>query len=101
MTGWLIRIMRRAGCSASALCVLCLPLLAGCPQQSSTRIDDLGASRSAYDWQLPAAIPLPREPADNPMSEAKFELGRHLFYDTRLSANGNISCASCHHQDKA
>lgn len=94
-------IIRRGGHWLSALCVFCLPLLAGCPQQSETRIDDQGASRSAYNWQLPAGIPLPREPASNPLSEEKFELGRHLFYDARLSANGNISCASCHHQDKA
>ncbi len=28
-------------------------------------------------------------------------LGRVLFYDTRLSVNNSVSCASCHHQDKA
>lgn len=35
------------------------------------------------------------------MTEAKVELGRHLFYDTRLSVNGKQSCASCHDQAKA
>ncbi|MCU0445162.1 MAG: cytochrome-c peroxidase [Microscillaceae bacterium] len=35
-------------------------------------------------------------PADNPMSEAGVELGRHLFYDVRLSRNDSISCATCH-----
>jgi cytochrome c peroxidase len=35
------------------------------------------------------------------MSEAKVELGRHLFYDRRLSGNGTQACASCHHPDKA
>ena len=35
------------------------------------------------------------------MTEEKFQLGRHLFYDTRLSSNGTVSCASCHEQDKA
>ena len=81
--------------------VLGCTLLSGCPEQSETRIDDQGASYSAYDWQLPEGIPLPREPANNPMTEEKFQLGRHLFYDARLSMNGTISCASCHHQDKA
>lgn len=76
-------------------------LLGGCLSDSQTLTDDQGARLSAYDWQLPSHIPLPREPADNPMTEEKFQLGRHLFYDTRLSANNNISCASCHHQDKA
>ncbi|MEX8496643.1 MbnH family di-heme enzyme, partial [Leptothrix ochracea] len=37
-------------------------------------------------------------PADNPMSEAKFQLGRRLFYDKRLSGNGTMACASCHLQ---
>jgi cytochrome c peroxidase len=35
-------------------------------------------------------------PADNPFSEAKVELGRHLFYDTRMSTDGKTSCGSCH-----
>ena len=34
----------------------------------------------------------------NPLSEAKIELGRKLFYDPILSRNGSISCASCHSQ---
>ena len=32
------------------------------------------------------------------MSADKVELGRHLFYDKRLSFNGRSSCASCHQQ---
>jgi cytochrome c peroxidase len=35
------------------------------------------------------------------MSAAKVELGRHLFYDTRLSGNQTQSCASCHLQEFA
>jgi cytochrome c peroxidase len=35
------------------------------------------------------------------MSAAKVDLGRHLFYDLRLSGNGQQSCATCHQQDKA
>jgi cytochrome c peroxidase len=35
-------------------------------------------------------------PADNPMTAAKVELGRHLYYDTRLSGDGNRSCYACH-----
>jgi cytochrome c peroxidase len=40
-------------------------------------------------------------PDDNPQSADKIELGRLLFNDKRLSANGTISCESCHHPDKA
>src|SRR5438309_9703904 len=35
-------------------------------------------------------------PADNPYSPQKAELGRLLYFDTRLSADGALSCASCH-----
>src|SRR5204863_3988296 len=36
-------------------------------------------------------------PADNPYSKEKVELGRLLYFDRRLSADGTVSCASCHH----
>lgn len=55
----------------------------------------------AWDWGLPPGIPAPRVPADNPMNEAKVELGRRLFYDVRLSANRTQSCGSCHAQERA
>lgn len=54
-----------------------------------------------YDWGLPAGFPKPQIPEDNPMTAAKVELGRHLFYDPRLSGNGAQSCAGCHRQELA
>jgi cytochrome c peroxidase len=54
-----------------------------------------------YVWHLPAGIPAPRIPKDNPLSAAKVELGRRLFYDTRLSGNQSYSCGSCHQQARA
>ena len=38
-------------------------------------------------------------PADNPITRAKIELGRQLFFDTRLSSDNTVSCASCHHPE--
>jgi cytochrome c peroxidase len=35
----------------------------------------------------------------NPLTRAKIELGRQLFFDPRLSQDASISCASCHHPD--
>lgn len=32
----------------------------------------------------------------NPLTRAKVELGRQLYFDTRLSADSTVSCASCH-----
>ena len=47
---------------------------------------------------LPAGYAPPPAPASNPLTAAKIELGRHLFYEKRLSANGTQSCGSCHQQ---
>ena len=52
-------------------------------------------------WSVPLSFPLPRVPADNPLTPAKVELGRYLFYDQRMSGNGTQSCATCHQQEHA
>lgn len=54
-----------------------------------------------YVFDLPPNFPEPRVPDDNPMSDVKVELGRHLFYDVRLSGNQTQSCASCHARELA
>ena len=46
-------------------------------------------------------FPTPNIPADNPLTESKISLGRMLFYDTKLSSDNTISCASCHTQNNA
>ncbi|MBK7907578.1 MAG: di-heme enzyme [Gemmatimonadetes bacterium] len=58
----------------------------------------LRAPEPDFAWRIPAPFPRPPVPADNPMSVAKVELGRHLFHDERMSVNGRQSCASCHQQ---
>lgn len=35
-------------------------------------------------------------PLDNPLTDAKVRLGRKLFFDPVLSADGTVACASCH-----
>ena len=60
-----------------------------------------GCGSDSYELDLPRGFPEPRVPADNPLSEAKIELGRFLFYDVRLSANQTQSCGSCHRQELA
>lgn len=58
-------------------------------------------SPEPFVWDLPSEFPTPRVPDDNPMSVAKVELGRRLFYDTKLSGNESMSCGSCHKQELA
>ncbi len=42
------------------------------------------------------ALPATADNVDNPITDDKVELGKMLYYDTRLSAKGNKSCNSCH-----
>lgn len=53
---------------------------------------------SPWPWTLPAGWLTPKVPLDNPLSDAKVELGRHLFFEDRLSGNGLVSCGTCHQQ---
>lgn len=76
-------------------------LLSGCYGGSQTTVNDTAATATEFNWNLPPQMALPVEPLNNPVTEAKFQLGRHLFYDKRLSGGGAISCASCHEQNKA
>jgi cytochrome c peroxidase len=57
-------------------------------------------SKSDFQISLPAGIS--RDvwayyiPKSNPMTAAKVELGRQLFFDKRLSSDQTVSCATCH-----
>ncbi len=42
---------------------------------------------------LPTAVPVP---ANNPMSAAKVELGKKLYFEPAISKSGHFSCNSCH-----
>jgi cytochrome c peroxidase len=45
---------------------------------------------------LPAGVFPPEVPADNPVTAERVALGRKLYFDTRLSTDGTVACASCH-----
>ncbi len=50
---------------------------------------------------VPIGFPPPEIPVDNPQTVEGINLGRHLFYDKRLSDDNTQACASCHLQDYA
>ena len=58
---------------------------------SGIGLADRESLRGKYHW--PAKIPYPK---DDPYSDAKFKLGRMLFFDPILSGSQSRSCASCH-----
>ena len=58
------------------------------------------ALRCGSSQDLNAFVSIPTPP-DNPQNAAKIALGRKLFFDTRLSLDGTVSCATCHDPRKA
>jgi cytochrome c peroxidase len=48
-------------------------------------------------FQVPNGFPQPQYSfAANPLTEEGFQLGKKLFFDGHLSADGNFDCGSCH-----
>ena len=55
--------------------------------------------KTGLTFSVPAGFPQPLyDFSKNPLTEEGFQLGKMLFYDGRLSKDGNYPCASCHHQ---
>ncbi len=97
--------------TASAEVILGSPdLTAGIPGEGTLTSDQIQAWLEKPENHVPLEIVLPlglaagtsqiQGIADNLMTRAKIELGRQLYYDTRLSADNTISCASCHDPDE-
>ena len=80
--------------SATLSTVLLLSLFTAC-SDSQANVDPM---------QVPVGLPENDEldlAPDNQLTAAKAELGKKLFFDTRLSKSGQMACVSCHHTDKA
>jgi cytochrome c peroxidase len=61
-----------------------------------------GTASAAHDFVITPPIGISADvwsyfsPRDNPLTPAKVELGRQLFFDQRLSFDNSVSCATCH-----
>jgi cytochrome c peroxidase len=85
-------------------------LIFGC-ERSAERVGPKGAPNPAADplaqpkslQQVGVPVDLTREaiPADNPQTPEKISLGQKLFFERRLSADGTVSCSTCHNPDLA
>ena len=60
------------------------------------KASDKSFDRAVFQPSLKRLDNLPRSQEDN----AKVDLGRHLFYEKRLSGNDKLSCNSCHDLQK-
>jgi cytochrome c peroxidase len=74
------------------------PSLPATPYQYSYLANPLPAHFLIDAGQIGPAIDRDNTPTTNPVTDAGAALGRVLFYDTRLSVNDRIACASCHQQ---
>ena len=65
---------------------------------SLAEIEDEPPGKIIKTRTIPAlgALPEPPVPPDNPITAAKSELGKMLFFDARTSGDASKSCASCH-----
>jgi cytochrome c peroxidase len=66
-------------------------LSAGCKTATSEK-----AIGPIVEIHPPLGLPPVPIPADNPPTADTIALGRRLFYDTRLSNDNSLACASCH-----
>jgi cytochrome c peroxidase len=77
-------------------------LLIGCKSSEYERLENQSIQQAnLFQLDAKAGFSMPVIPESNPLTDAKIELGRHLFYDKRISSNEQQSCESCHQQDKA
>ncbi len=54
-----------------------------------------------YPFSLKRHFPRPDLPRDNPLLISRVALGKELFFDPLLSADGSVSCSSCHEPEYA
>ncbi len=81
--------------ATGALCIVALVAACGGPSTSPATTTTPPASATFAGAPLAAlgAVPVP---SAEPVTPAKVELGRRLFFDDRFSADVSLSCASCH-----
>lgn len=97
-----MRPERRSAWALATVVGLCLTALPAAP--AGLRPEPrLPATLFSYSTDhlpphLAELAPLDSTPDDNPPTDAGATLGRVLFHDRQLSANGLVSCSSCHAQ---
>ena len=104
MTMFIINLFKVRRSERMLIVLLFLLCLAGCsdPAEEVKDPDDSDKIPTPLEIRMPSNFPEPvYELKNNPVTEEGFELGRRLFYDTRLSRTNTISCGFCHMQPTA
>lgn len=95
-------LLRRKSARWFALALVCMAAFTGC--DAGLASEDADAERAAYVAELLAVPPgfaTPPVPAHNPVTPEKAALGERLFFDTILSRDRTVSCATCHEPRRA
>ena len=80
------------------LSAIVIIFLVGCKKDKSEVPTIWVHNPTPYSLDLPVGFPPMNIPSSNPLSVEGVELGRHLFYEKRLSGTNTQSCADCHFQ---
>ncbi len=90
--------------------MLSLAALGACSDERPSERGAQTPAPSLITEQIPAGFPTgsitQRAPGDNELTEARAQLGKRLFYDTRLARTSDVApppppCATCHEQEYA
>lgn len=90
--------LRSMACLAGGL-LLCF-FAVSCHSSGYVPLEVPPLPADAEDYAPLAGFDAMAIPADNPMTAEKVALGRQLYYDSRLSGDGELSCYSCHLSEK-
>jgi cytochrome c peroxidase len=85
--------MRASLITSAILCALAIAVITTANAKEPV---PLAAPKSQNQAGFPADLYSWVVPPDNPQTPEKVELGRKLFFDDRLSADGTVSCDQCH-----
>lgn len=78
---------------ALSLAVVLVPVLPSSAAASAEKYVFTAGHPSLREFLLPPQAP---HPPDNAPNADRLALGQRLFFDPRLSGDGNMSCATCH-----
>ena len=81
------------------ICIICLWLVSSLTQAAETLSINGYSLEAGHPSLQQWILPEPDYPATNKPTSCRIELGRKLFFDNRLSGNGDMSCATCHNPE--
>lgn len=88
--------MERKRIASEVAVAALLIAVAGCGEKQETAKPVPAQPAAQAVWEVPEPFEPVPVPESNPMTLAKVELGRKLYFDKRLSGDGTLSCYSCH-----